>query len=148
MRKSLVALTFLLACLFCGWFGFWSGYTEMFSEHLDRQYANDVARLITERRLLRCLEEDPSKAMENLRVDLKMQRQIAMLTAPPLDWTDRLRLVMEPRALWSLMLQQREQRVDRFRYAGLVQNEGYPSSCTRLGASSPQSIEEQNGDGS
>jgi len=148
MRKPLVALTFLLACLFCGWFGFWSGYTEMFSEHLDRQYANDVARIISERRLLRCLEEDPSTAMESLRVDLKVQRQIAMLVAPPLGWTDRLRLVMDPRTLWDLMQQEREQRVDRIRYAGLVQVDGHPSSCIRLGASNSQGIEEQSGDGS
>jgi len=143
-----VVLTFLLACLACGWFGFLSGYSEMLSDHLDRQYANDVARLIAERRLLRCLEEDPSKAMENLRVDLKMQRQIAMLTAPPLGWTDRLGLAMDPRSLWNLMQQQRAQRVDRTRYASLVQNEGLPSSCTSLGAGNSQSIEEQSGDGS
>lgn len=143
-----MVLTFLLACLACGWFGFLSGYSEMLSDHLDRQYANDVARLIAERRLLRCLEEDPSKAMENLRVDVKMQRQIAMLTAPSLGWTDRLRLAMDPRSLWNLMQQQRAQRVDRTRYASLVQNEGLSSSCRSLGDGNSQSIEEQSGVGS
>jgi hypothetical protein len=129
MKKSLMGLAGVTACLACGWFGFWFGFTEMFFAHVDERYTSDAAELVSRRHMLRCLEEDPQKAMDSMREDLKIQRQIVMFAPPPVGWVDRLNVIMDPRVMWSVMQQRQGIAETRARMAELALDESRPARC-------------------
>jgi hypothetical protein len=145
-KKALIGVAFVLACLASGWFGFWFGFSEMFFKHLDRQYSSDVAELVTGRRLLRCLEEDPSKGIATLREHVKLRRQMLMLVPQPLEWRDRLQAVADPGVLWPILQQEEDSGLSRAKKAAFVQDESRPATCSgkKASVSSPSaSLEEQ-----
>lgn len=128
-RPALAVLGFVVACLACGWFGFWYGFSEMFFIHVDGRYAADAAELVAQERVLRCLEEDPKKAEDHLRAVLAIQRQIIALEPQPVGRLDRLQVIVDPRAMW-LMMQERQVIAEaRVRMTALALDVSRSSKC-------------------
>lgn len=130
-KKALVGLAFAVACIACGWLGFWFGFSEMFFIHVDGRYASDAAELVAQRHMLRCLEEDPRKAAGSLREDLEIRRQILTFAPQPVSWRDHLQLVADPRVMWIVMQQRQGVAETRARMATLVLDESRPARCGR-----------------
>jgi hypothetical protein len=123
-------LAIVVACLACAWFGFWLGFSEMFFEHVERQYASDVAELVMERHWVRCLEEEPSTALVNMKDYLKIRRQGLMLMIPkPATLLDRAKLAADPSVMWLLMQQRDDLTNRRNMYAAFVADESRPGKC-------------------
>lgn len=130
MKKVVAGLAIVVACLACGWFGFWFGFTEMFFEHVERQYSSDVAELVVGRHWVRCLEEDSSKALTNMKSDLKLRRESLMLMTPQeLSVIDRVKLAADPRLMWTVMQDQDGLIKRRGQKAAFVVDESRPAKC-------------------
>jgi hypothetical protein len=141
MRKVLLVGGFVVVCLSCAWFGFWFGFSEMFFEHVHRQYYSDVAELLADRHWVRCLDEDSPKAIGDLRNYLKVRREALTLTRPqPVSWTDRLQLVADPRVLWMRMQQHGDVVAGEARMAALVEDESRPATCSGAKASEKEEV--------
>jgi len=132
-RLALTGLGFVVACLACAWFGFWFGFSEMFFIHVDGRYTSDAAELLTQRHLLRCLEEDPKKAEDHLKDSLVIQRRILEATPQSVGWIDRVNVIVDPRAMW-LILQQRQGVADtRVRISALALEDSWPGKFRSRG---------------
>lgn len=130
MKKVLAGLAIIVAYLACGWFGFWFGFTEMFYEHEERRYSSDVAELVVGRHWVRCLEEDSSKALANMKADLKLRRESLMLTTPQeLSVIDRVKLAADPRLMWTVMQDQDDLIKRRSTKTAFVMDESRPAEC-------------------
>ena len=129
LSKALLAAAFFVACLSCAWFGFWFGFSEMFFIQVDGRYTSDAAELVSQKRMLRCLEEDPKRAEDRLREVLAIQRQILALEPPPVGQLDRLQVVLDPRSMWLMMQQRQAIAETRVRMAALALDDSRPASC-------------------
>jgi hypothetical protein len=128
-RLALAGFGFVVACLACGWFGFWFGFSEMFFIHVDGRYTADASELVAQKRMLRCLEEDPKTAEDRLREILAIQRQILALEPQPVGQLDRLQVIVDPRPMWLIMQQRQGVAEARVRMAALALDDSRPSRC-------------------
>lgn len=130
MKKVLAGLAIVVACLACGWFGFWFGFTEMFFEHVERQYSSDVAELVVGRHWVRCLDENSPKALANMKSYLKLRRESLMLMTPQeLSVIDRVKLAADPRLMWTGMQDEDDLIKLRSKKAAVVADESRPAKC-------------------
>lgn len=143
LSKALLAAAFVVACLSCAWFGFWFGFSEMFFIHVDGRYSSDAADVVSQKRMLRCLEEDPKRAEDRLREMLAIQRQILALEPQPVGQLDRLRVILDPRAMWLMMQQRQAIAETRVRMAALALDDSRPASCSGRAAEERRDVHER-----
>ncbi|KLD78849.1 hypothetical protein Y886_07940 [Xanthomonas hyacinthi DSM 19077] len=143
LSKAFLAAAFVVACLSCAWFGFWFGFSEMFFIHVDGRYTSDAAELVSQKRILRCLEEDPKRAADRLREILTIQRQILALEPQPVGQLDRLQVIVDPRALWLMMQQRQAIAETRVRMTALALDDSRPASCGGRAAEERRDVHER-----